>query len=138
MTKNARLFEQYCVKDGYNLDFRDVEGQTILEIMDSIGGGIKTRIVIIFDDSDSMISIYGVDIVSGISDSKNNELLKLVNKLNSNYTFYKFILDENAVQINAFISVENNFSPSILMNYILGMYRIIENEYSTLMKVIWS
>lgn len=67
-----------------------MEGQTILKIRDSISGGIQARIIILFDDNDSIVSIYGLDIVSGITNSKNNELLKLVNKLNSNYTYYKF------------------------------------------------
>lgn len=79
-----------------------------------------------------------MDFIGGINSSKRNKILDLVNELNSGYSYYKFVVINDSIQIQSFISVDNNFEPSILMNYIFGMFDVIKDDYSTIMKAMWS
>ncbi|MDB2049848.1 hypothetical protein [Clostridium perfringens] len=138
MTENARIFNEYLKTQDINLNFLDNNGQTIVELNEVLEGGIKARLGILFNETDSLISVIALDFIGGINSSKRNKILDLVNELNSGYSYYKFVVINDSIQIQSFISVDNNFEPSILMNYIFGMFDVIKDDYSTIMKAMWS
>lgn len=138
MTKNARVFNEYLKTQNINLEFIDSEGETIVEIRESLDGGIKARIGVIFNANDSLVSILGLDFMGAINHSKRNQLLDLVNELNNAYTYFKFVISNDTIQIQSFISVDDNYAPITTMRIIFGMLDIMKKEYSSIMRVMWS
>lgn len=138
MTKNAKLFKEYLIKNNLNLEFSDEDNDTYIEIRETLKSGIKVRIGIVFNEDDTLISIYVIDLVTIMDISKKNLILNKINELNNHYSILKFTFEDNSIQINTFIPVKNNFKAEIIMDYLLGLYKIIENEYPVLMKIVWS
>jgi hypothetical protein len=122
-----------------NFDFVETdEGDILLEIRQGLKSGTKVRILVCFNKDDTMVSVYGLNYVLGINPSKRSYLYETVNDLNSKYTYFKFVLDKESVNIQAFNVVENNFESNIVMTIILGMLQVMDEEYPGLMRVMWS
>lgn len=139
LTNNAVSFRNFLNSQNINLEFIEGDnGETLVEIREGLKCGAKLRIVAIFDKEDSMVSIYGMDFVQGINPTKKNYMYETVNDLNNRYTYYKFLLDRDAVEIQAFALFNDNFNSEVVMRYIMGMIRVAEQEFSGLMRVMWS
>lgn len=138
MTNNARIFQEYLRKQDINLEFIDGNEGTVVDIRESLDGGIKARVGVIFHKEDTLVSIIGLDFMGSINQSKRNQLLDLVNELNNSYTYYKFVIANDSIQIQSYIAVDDNYEPSTTMRIIFGMLDIMKNEYSSIMRVMWS
>ena len=139
ITKNAQQFRSFLISQDINLEFIEGHnGETLVEIRESLNCGAKLRIGVIFDKEDSMVSIYGMDFIQGINPTKKNYMYEAVNDLNNKYTYYKFLLNSDTVELQAFALFNNNFSSEVIMRYIMGMINIANEEFSGLMKIIWS
>lgn len=139
MTNNARIFQDYLQSQNINLNFMDSDnGDTLIDIRESLDGGIKARIGVIFDNDDKMISVLALDFIGGINPSKRNYLIDLVNEINNKYTYFKFVVKQDNIEIQSFLLLNDNFDPSVLMQVIFGMMDCIKSEYSNIMRIMWS
>lgn len=139
MTNNARIFQDYLHSQNINLNFIDGDnGDTLIDMRESLDGGINARIGVIFSNDDKMISVYGLDFIGGINPSKRNYLIDLVNEINNKYTYFKFIVNQDSIEIQSFLLLHDNFAPTVLMYIIFGMMDCIKDEYSNIMRVMWS
>lgn len=139
ITKNAQEFKRFLISQDINLEFIEGDnGETIVEIREQLKSGIRLRLLVIFNREDSMVSIYGADFIQGINPIKKNYLYEAVNDLNYKYTYYKYVLEKDSISVQAFALFEDNFSSEVVMRLIMGMMATVEQEYSGLMKIIWS
>ena len=139
LTNNAQEFRNFLISQGINLEFKEGnDGNVLVEIRESLECGAKLRIGVVFDKEDSMVSIYGLEFIQGVNPSKKSYMYESINDLNSTYTYYKFILNRDVVEIQAFALFNDNFNSEVLMRYIMGMMNVANSEFSNLMRVIWS
>ena len=139
ITNNAQQFKSFLMSQDINLDFmEDENGNTLVEIRESLKCGTKLRVIVIFNKEDSMVSMYGIDFVQGINPTKRNYMYEAINDLNNKYTYYKFLLDKDRVEVQSFVLFDDNFSNEVIMKYIMGMINVVEQEFSGLMKIMWS
>ena len=138
MTKNAKLFDEYLKTIDVNLKFTDVEGETFVEMIPPSEGGIKARIGVIFNKNDSLVSIWCLNFIDGVNPSKRNQILDLINELNANYTYFKFVMINDSIQIHSDIPVDDNYSPAQTARTMVGMNDIMKKEYPNIMKTLWS
>lgn len=139
MTNNAQIFNDFLQNQDITLNFLDGdEGQTLIDIRESLEGGIKARIGVLFDADDRMISVYALDFIGGVNPTKRSYLIDLINEINNKYTYYKFVMKQDSIEIQSFLLLKDNFEPAILMQIILGMMDAIKEEYSNIMRIMWS
>lgn len=138
-TKNAQQFKSFLEKKDIHLEFIEGnEGATLVEIREGLKSGGRLRILVIFDEDESMVSIYGGDFITGISPVKINYMYEAVNNLNIKYTYYKYVLEKDSISIQSYALFNNNFSSEVVMKMIFGMINVADSEYPSLMKIMWS
>lgn len=139
MTNNARIFNDFLKKQNLNLNFIDGDdGKTLLEINETLDGGIKVRICVIFDTDEKLIGIYAFDFIGGINPTKRSYLLDLLNEINSKYTYIKFVMNQDSIEVRSFSLFNNNFEPSVIMQMIFNVMDAIKEDYSNIMRIMWS
>lgn len=139
LTNNAEQFKKFLISKDIHLDFiEDKDGDSIVEFTESLDCGTKMRILVLFNKDDLMVSIYGLDFIQGINPEKKNDIYEAINKLNSEYSYFKYVLNKDSITVQTFDIFNNNFDCEIIMNQIIGIIRVVDTEYSGLMKIIWS
>lgn len=139
LTKNAQEFRNFLINQGINLDFVELDdGDTVVEIRESLECGVNFRMVVVFSSDDSMVGVYGLDFIQGINPMKKSYVYEAINELNSKYTYYKYIVDKEKIVLQSFALFNDNFDSNIVMKIIMGMMNLVNNDYSGLMKIIWS
>lgn len=138
LTKNAQSFKKYLENMDINLHFREEDdGETVVELQESLNIGSNLKIMAIFNKEDTIVSIYGVGFLTCPNESKRPKIYEMLNELNSKYTYFKFALEQNAVSIESFMLFEDNFNGAVIVKIILGMTKAIEDEYEWMMHEIW-
>ena len=139
LTRNAQEFRGFLINQGINLDFVELDdGDTVVEIRESLECGVNLRMVVVFSSDDSMVGVYGLDFIQGINPMKKSYVYEAINELNSKYTYYKYIVDKEKIVLQSFALFNDNFDSNIVMKIIMGMMNLVNNDYSGLMKIIWS
>lgn len=139
LTKNAQEFRSFLINQGINLDFVELDdGDTVVEIRESLECGVNFRMVVVFSSDDSMVGVYGLDFIQGINPMKKSYVYEAINELNIKYTYYKYIVDKEKIVLQSFALFNDNFDSNIVMKIIMGMMNLVNNDYSGLMKIIWS
>lgn len=140
LTNNANSFKQLLDKNNIYADSWDGEdGAVCFQFNQKLKTGPNGRVMVIFNSEDTLVSIYALDYVTLVNTARKDYMYRLLNDLNSKYTYFKFILDnDNNIILSSFIPLENNFRPEIAMRLILGVLDALEEEYSALMKVMWA
>lgn len=137
LTHNAQKFKSFLEEREIRLDFIKENGTIIAEIREQLKSGGRLRMLVVFDEEDSMVSIYGGDFITGISPNKMDYMYEVINELNSK-TFFKYVLEDNSIRIHSIALFNDNFSSETVMDMIVGMVGAAEVEYPRLMKIIWS
>lgn len=138
MTKNAKIFQDFLSQEGLECDFEDYKGNIVVDINQSLKGGVNATVSIFFSKCDSFIGVLGFGFMGTMNQSQRSKLLDLTNKLNDYYNSFKFVITNDRIRVKSFIHVKNNFEPEILFDQILDMFDAIEDEYPNIMKVMWS
>lgn len=139
LTRNAQSFRSFTQSNEVNGEFLEGDnGESLVQFRQSIKGGPVMNLMVIFDSEDSLVSIYGENFVTGINPSKKVYLYELLNNLNAKYTYFKFVLSNDAIEIQAFDVIDNNYSNDTIMRILLGIIQVAEREYPIIMKTIWS
>lgn len=140
MSTNSNLFKQYLNDNNLYADsWNGEKGSVCFQFNQKLKSGPNGRIVAIFNDTNSLVSIYALDYVTLTNTTRKDYMYKLLNEINNKYTFFKFILDnDNNIILSSFIPLENNFKPEVAMRLIFGVLDTMEEEYSSLMKVMWA
>ncbi|GFN36610.1 YbjN domain-containing protein [Tepidimicrobium xylanilyticum] len=139
LTSNAQQFRSYLQSQNINLQFNEEnDGSTTVVIRETLKTGGNIRILVVFNKTDSLVSVYGGDFINGINPVKRDYVYEAINELNMKYTYLKFVFQNDSIMAQAFTLVDNNFRSEVIMDIILGMLNIIEEEYPKLMRIIWS
>ncbi|MDS0526081.1 YbjN domain-containing protein [Clostridium sp. SHJSY1] len=135
---NANLFKQFLDGKEIYAEVRENGEEAYFEFQQKLKSGSSGRVVVNIS-GDTLVSIYALDYVSLANTARRDYMYKLFNELNYRYTYYKFFLDnDNNIFLSAYIPIENNFSPTLVMNLLIGLIDVMEKEYANIMKTMWA
>lgn len=139
MTKNAKVFNSFLASKEVKPDVNETEDDTRFTLHYNLKGGPNVRIVCIFDEDDTMVRLYFFDYINSVDESKKAKIYEVINKINLEYTYVKFVIDDdNDVYASYFVTVNNNFDSQIIFNLMLTISEIMEEKYPAFMKVVWA
>lgn len=114
------------------------DGAIRFAIDQNLGNGLPTiKVVIFFNPDQTMAHVYIFNYVS-FEESKEIEILRLINELNSDYTFTTFYFSENSIDLKYSIDIEKAYNPETIFDLIISMIQTAREQYPKFMKVIWS
>lgn len=116
------------------------EGDSLVFTFDhNIKNGPAIRAVVNFEEETRNFCVFVVNYVTIQNPSKRDFALQLLNELNTDYSFTKFILDkEGRVSICAYLPIANNFDAELLLLMIIFVFKAAEDEYPKFMKLMWT
>lgn len=100
--------------------------------------GNSIPFIIVVDDS--LFTMLQCRLIKLNNPAKRENLLYLLNQLNSNYKANKFVLtDDDDVDFSiSFISTDEEFDPELIVGLTYNIMKGLEDDYSKIMRVIWS
>ncbi|WP_264850146.1 YbjN domain-containing protein [Clostridium omnivorum] len=138
MMRNAELFKGYLDKNNLYADTWSEGEKTFFQFQQKLKSGPAGRLLVIFG-GDTLVSVYALDYVSLSNTARKDYMYRVLNDLNMKYTYHKFLLDQdNNIMTSSFIPFSNNFSEEVVMELLFGSLNVMEEEYATLMKAMWS
>ncbi|WP_270340795.1 hypothetical protein [Bacillus mobilis] len=101
--------------------------------------GAKIQLLAAFQNEDPTVDIYCFNVAHVPDATLTNDILHVINELNTYYRFAKFTLNkQNAIDISTSLAFsEPNFNPALVFEHTLTLYRLANDQYKNLMKVIW-
>ena len=138
-TKNAEIFRTYLLANGFEFDFEERDsGSTVFNLNQKLDNGVNIRVFGSFNKDNTMVSLYGLDFIPSIPPDKKGKICEVLNDLNDKYTFFKYVLSDNQIEVQVFNSFDNNFKSEIVMDLLIAIMRNVEEEYPNLMRAIWA
>ena len=130
MSKYAEILKDHAMKEGYNLNFKDIGEYTILELQDEISPGVMSDIIVYFPKGKGLINILNGNFINEINPLRKDVALELVNNFNMKYACVKCILRNNAVVLQESIALDYiDFNPSKFLTCLLDFSYIMKEEY---------
>lgn len=125
--------------------FFQSQGVTVEAIReDLIAGGYgfdggSMKIFFHFDETDSHVHLEGVDFVQ-VPENKYDNMYKILNECNDQYTHVKFVLDTEHGQINARDDdvIQLDSCGPECFELMIRMVRVVEDAYPKFMKAMWA
>lgn len=137
MTNNALEFERLMENREVYADFQEHEnGGTACQIKQNLECGVLANFIIFFSKDDTKIDIYDFGFITGINPLKKQTMYEFLNQLNSKYTFVKFVMQDNSINISSHY-ILGEYDPELTVEYIMAMANIMTEEYGNFMKLIW-
>ncbi|KPU55075.1 hypothetical protein P4T37_25680 [Bacillus mobilis] len=102
--------------------------------------GAKIQLIAAFQNEHPTVDIYCFNVAHVPDATSTNDILHIINELNTSYRFAKFTLNkQNAIDISASLAFsEPNFNPALVFEHTRMLYKLANDEYKNLMKVIWA
>lgn len=116
------------------------ENEVFFRLKQSVKNGETLLIVFLFGANRTYLDINIFNIATIDSPLKRDDLLKLINELNSTYRYPKFLANKNGeVMVQAAIAIEDDvFSPKSAVLTSMLLINAIEKEYAKFMKLHWA
>ena len=136
---NVDLLKQYFVQENIEPNtWENEEGKsTSFEFPQKLKTGANGRLLIVLDED--IVNIYALDYVSLTNTARKEYICKVINEINTKYTYFKFYLDnDNNLILQSSMPIRDNFNAELTFDILSGAYRTMEKEYSDIMKAMWS
>lgn len=139
MTNNALEFKNLLEGQNYFPRFSDNPdtGDTSCLVKQDLSCGAIAEIFIDFSKNDCMVHLLNYGFIKGINPLKKQTIYEFLNELNSKYTYIKFLMRDNGIDVEIHYIVDS-YSPQTTINYLLTMIEVMNDEYENFMKLIWS
>ena len=100
----------------------------------------KIQLIAAFQNEHPTVDIYCFNVAHVPDATATNDILHVINELNTSYRFAKFTLNkQNAIDISTSLAFsEPNFNPALVFEHTRMLYKLANDEYKNLMKVIWA
>lgn len=133
-----KIYEALKQSDGLKVFTEDRGNSSVVWLQFSADNGPSYRINFINtdDDSDTAVRVFGL-----ISVEKNKwaKVLVALNKLNSDYRFVKFVLDDDGdVNIQYDFPVRADNVDECAEEIMIRVVQIIDDAYPVLMRAMWA
>ena len=100
--------------------------------------GLQLPVVVILDDS--IYSIFRTLVIGkGVNEKNKNDVVNIVNTLNSTYKSFKYIVSENGEIIldTCIPCTDDNFDPNLIRVMIDVAIKNLNENYRKIVKTVW-
>lgn len=136
---NVSVFEDYLQEIDFFMEQLNDEDGVFFRVRQSFETGGEVILVVSFNDSEDIIDLYVHNIAHITNPLKKEHLHNLLNELNVNYRFIKFMELEGRVSAQYSITVDqNSIDPQYLMDLLKLLFDTTEENYPKFMKLQWA
>ena len=131
------IYDELKGKEGLKVFVEENERSSEVYLNFSLerGGGYRIRFISNDDDNDVKVRVYAL---AKVPKNKMTKVLKLVNQLNSEYRFLKFVVDDDDdlnVCYDFFVDAQR---PELTVEVVIMCYvHMIDEVYPQIMSTIW-
>ncbi|MEH7459708.1 hypothetical protein CON65_20660 [Bacillus pseudomycoides] len=121
-----------------NVDEND--GSVFFAVNLETESGAQIRLIAAFHSDHPTVDVYCFNVAQLSESTSKNDVLHIINELNMAYRFAKFTLNNrDAIDIStSLVFSEPHFNPALVFEHTRMLYKLANDEYEKLMKVIWS
>ncbi|WP_214835641.1 hypothetical protein [Exiguobacterium sp. s36] len=115
-------------------------GDTGFRMQETIKGGGNVLFGIIFNADETIVDINVWGLADITNPMKKEDLLYLLNTLNQDYRFARFIENEGQVSVNyySYIIDDGYFNPGKVIQHYVLLLNCLENVYPKFMRLQWA
>lgn len=136
MSQNALKFEEFLKANDIELEKNENDDLTTFVIREQLGAPGLTTIGVIFPTHDGLVNIVAYQFLRNNRPDKRQQLLKLVNTLNVEYTFIKYTVKDDLVTAHISAPFMDNFSAELLNQLILSLINALKKDIPRLQKLL--
>ncbi|KFN04166.1 hypothetical protein D0U04_05755 [Bacillus clarus] len=121
-----------------NIDEND--GSVYFSVNLDLESGAKIHLIAAFHNDHPTVDIYCFNVAHLADSTSKNDILHVINELNTSYRFAKFTLNnKNSIDISAsLVFSEPHFNPALVFEHTRMLYKLANDEQKKLMQVIWA
>lgn len=141
MSRNVESFRNFIKEQNLYLEEgKNQDGSSFFRAEQRLENGGSVILAVIFDiNNEDFVEIYVFNIAEIRDAYKKESALKLINELNAEFRYSKFILDSSGrVTSNYCLMFENNFNPSVVLRQLVLALNSADEVYPKFMKLAWS
>ncbi|MCM3735783.1 YbjN domain-containing protein [Bacillus cytotoxicus] len=134
--KNLEQFKMYLEQQEiYMEEFNPENGVPFLRAEQSIENGGNITLIIAFYEV--FVEAFATDFIKVDNPLKKERVLELVNEMNTNFRFVKFVFEDNMVYLQATNFNGSTFVPEDAFECLVALLRAAEEAYPKFMRIIW-
>lgn len=140
MGKNVNQFRELLEeRELYMEEGQNSDGSTFFRTEQKLENGGTILLVVGFSENEEIVEVYTFDIAEIKDAYKKESTVKLINELNRDYRYSRFIMEEDGrISSNYAMLFEDNFNPSIVLRQLILALSSAEEAYPKFMKLVWS
>ncbi|GFZ84447.1 hypothetical protein GCM10010978_25980 [Compostibacillus humi] len=135
---NSAVFQQTLNEKNIYMERNQDEGGVFFRVHQSIKGGGNVLVVVFFSNNENIVDINIFNIARIDNPLKKEELHKLLNELNKQFRYAKFIEDQGGIFAQDSIDVHDYFSPMLILDHVAMLINTVEDVYPKFMKLQWA
>lgn len=136
MSQNAQKFEEFLKEKNITLEKNVNEDLTTFLVRENIEGAGLTTIGVLFNTHDGLVNIVAYQFLQIKQPEKKPQVMELINTLNVEYTFCKYVEKDDFVTLHISLPVKDNFSSELLVELIATIINTIKNDYPRFMAIL--
>lgn len=134
----ATTFKNLLEQNNIYMEENHDEIGTFFRAPQALKGGGNVLVVVSFSNQESIVDISIFNIAHIENPLKKEELHKLMNELNMDYRYAKFIESDNGVIAQYSYDVREHFNPGIVLDHIALLLNVVDDAYPKFMKLQWA
>ena len=138
--KATRLIAQALDEEGIRYEVKENEKYSEAIVSFPIKNGPSARVSFISSDDDNDVTVRIFGLVHDVSEDRDVEILKAINKCNDHFRFAKMVMDEDRdinVEYDFPVKTGSDCVGEIACELASRLSSILEDCYPILMKALW-
>lgn len=135
---SAKMVASYFQNENLKFDI-DGEDEEIIRISFNADNVESVRISLFFDKEDKNVAIRSFNICK-VEDAKKPKIYQVMSKLNDDFRWVKFSIDENDNTVTASTDavIRMDVAGEICYELVFRMVNIVDDAYPEIMKALWA
>ena len=136
MSQNALKFEEFLKANNMVLEKDVNEDLTTFLIRENIETVGPRTIGVLFNSHDGLVNIVAYQFLQINKPEKKQQVMELINNLNVEYTFCKYVEKDDFVTLHISVPFKNNFSAELLSDLITTLIKNLQKDYPRFMAIL--
>jgi hypothetical protein len=136
MSQNAQKFEEFLKSNNITLEKNVTEDLTTFLVRENIENAGPTTIGVMFNNHDGLVNIVAYQFLQIKQPEKRLQVLELINSLNVEYTFCKYVEKDGFVTLHISLPVKDNFVAEQLVELVATVINTIKQDYSRFTAIV--
>ena len=136
MSQNAQKFEEFLKKNNIVLEKNTNDDLTTFLVRENIENAGPTTIGVLFNTHDGLVNIVAYQFLQIKESEKRSQVMELINTLNVEYTFCKYVEKDGFVTLHISLPVKDNFNVELVVELIATIINTIKQDYPRFMAIL--